>query len=183
MPKRLSNLKERFLAAARAILTAEGYAALSVRRLAEECDVATGTVYNYFRNKDELVAQIMMEDWRAVLGQLEAAAREAASLPDGLDAMRRFIVAFVRRYEGVWDQYTQAGGSGGVVALHHAQLRRQIAAHIATLTSRCADPPLRELAPLLAETLLASAVQTDLDGTLLRKMAERLMNNAKERLE
>ena len=50
MTRRVTS-KEDLLAAAVAIAEHDGVAALSIRRLAEECGVGVGTVYNYFPAK------------------------------------------------------------------------------------------------------------------------------------
>lgn len=53
MTRRVTS-KEDLLAAAVAIAERDGVAALSIRRLAEECGVGVGTVYNYFPAKEDL---------------------------------------------------------------------------------------------------------------------------------
>lgn len=174
MPKLLPNLEERFLEHARQILYTEGYAALSVRRLARECQTATGTVYNYYRNKDELVARVMMTDWRKALRQMEMAAQASRTLREGMDGLYQAISTFVARYQSIWHQYAQTGGTGGVIASHHAQLRNQVAGQLEALLRRTADEELCPAAPLMAEMLLAAAVQPDLDEKMLLDLTERL---------
>jgi len=53
-------------AAALAIADAEGFDALSMRRIARELDAGTMTLYHYVRNKDELLSLM----WDAVIGEL-----------------------------------------------------------------------------------------------------------------
>ncbi|HEX4214673.1 MAG TPA: TetR/AcrR family transcriptional regulator [Candidatus Dormibacteraeota bacterium] len=86
-----------------AIADAEGFAAVSMRRLASELDAGTMTLYHYVRNKDELVALMddahmaeelvpkgeMPEGWREAMGLI--ARRTRASLmrhPWALEALR-----------------------------------------------------------------------------------------------
>ena len=59
MPKILPNQREVFLNNAKKILKKEGCGALSIRRLANDSGVATGTLYNYFRSKEDLIAAVM----------------------------------------------------------------------------------------------------------------------------
>lgn len=56
MPKIIDEAEKKLLAQARQQLFAAGYGGLSVRQLAKECGMAVGTVYNYFKDKDTLVA-------------------------------------------------------------------------------------------------------------------------------
>jgi len=176
MPKLLPHIQEELLLRARALLKEEGYAALSIRRLAHECGVALGTPYNYFRNKDELVACIMMEDWHKVRARMDFAAANAANLEDGVAIMFQAIRTFVGLYQEVWAQFIQAGGSTGVVNERHKKLRGQIEQALITLARRCDAETVIRIAPLLAETVLAAAVQTDLPEEMLRSLVEPLCN-------
>lgn len=38
---------------------AEGLAALSIRNIAKECNIAVGTIYNYFPDKAALVTEVI----------------------------------------------------------------------------------------------------------------------------
>ena len=48
MPKIIENVRERAIAEAREVLTRDGYAAMTVRRVAKDLDIAPATLYNYF---------------------------------------------------------------------------------------------------------------------------------------
>jgi AcrR family transcriptional regulator len=50
-----------FLSTALEIVTAEGFDALTMQRLADECDSAIGAVYRYFPSKGALVAEVQRE--------------------------------------------------------------------------------------------------------------------------
>lgn len=63
MPKIIENPTPAILKAAKDILLTEGYDGLTMRSVALRCNVATGTVYNYFSNKDSLIIQMMMDYW------------------------------------------------------------------------------------------------------------------------
>lgn len=59
--------RDALLGAAERIVSEEGFEALSIRRLAAECGVAVGTVYNYFSSKSELVVGVIEHFWRTML--------------------------------------------------------------------------------------------------------------------
>jgi AcrR family transcriptional regulator len=63
---RLGLTRERILAAALGLLDREGLDAFSMRRLAEELDVGTMTIYGYFRSKDELLDAVVDAGARAI---------------------------------------------------------------------------------------------------------------------
>ncbi len=50
-----------FLSTALNIVTGEGFDALTMQRLADECDAAIGAVYRYFPSKGALVAEVQRE--------------------------------------------------------------------------------------------------------------------------
>jgi len=50
-----------FLSTALRIVTEEGFDALTMQRLADECDAAIGAVYRYFPSKGALVAEVQRE--------------------------------------------------------------------------------------------------------------------------
>ena len=71
MPKIIDEARERILAEARKTLLTAGYKGLSLRGLARDCSVAVGTIYNYFPNKDTLIALVMMQDWTEARERME----------------------------------------------------------------------------------------------------------------
>ncbi len=44
----------------------EGLASLSIRTIAKECEVAVGTIYNYFPDKAALITEVIMKFWRTI---------------------------------------------------------------------------------------------------------------------
>ena len=64
MPKKIENLKDMILQDARIILKKQGYEQLAIRKVANDCHIAVGTVYNYFPSKEMLAAYVMLEDWQ-----------------------------------------------------------------------------------------------------------------------
>jgi AcrR family transcriptional regulator len=67
---------ERIVAAGRAVLVRDGYARFATNRVAEVAGVSPGSLYQYFRDKDELLGVILDRYWD------EVAERVTASLAD-----------------------------------------------------------------------------------------------------
>ncbi|WP_393054237.1 TetR/AcrR family transcriptional regulator [Streptomyces sp. LN549] len=80
--------RERLLDAARELLTEGGYAAASIAALADRAGVATGSVYNHFASKQELLAAV----FRHVAGHELAAVREAVQAGSGAAQQVRALV-------------------------------------------------------------------------------------------
>ncbi|MFJ2091329.1 TetR/AcrR family transcriptional regulator [Streptomyces sp. NPDC087901] len=80
--------RARLLDAARELLTEGGYAAASIAALADRAGVATGSVYNHFASKQELLAAV----FRHVAGHELAAVREAVEAESGAAQQVRALV-------------------------------------------------------------------------------------------
>jgi len=87
-PGRRRHASERrrraILDAARVCFGREGYAGATVARIAEEAGVSNGLLYQFFRNKDELLTVVLkdvMRDWvRALVPREDERARPAEAL-------------------------------------------------------------------------------------------------------
>ena len=66
MPKVIENLRETIILEAKKILLTQGFKDLNIREMAKSCNIGTGTFYNYFSTKEDLVAEIFREDWKKV---------------------------------------------------------------------------------------------------------------------
>jgi AcrR family transcriptional regulator len=85
-----AELRERILAAARQLVLRKGFAELSLRKLADEIGYAPGTIYLYFRNRDEIVREICVHGFAALFEQMKSAANI-------VDPQER-LVALLRAY-------------------------------------------------------------------------------------
>lgn len=71
MRKKDENLRETLLEMARYIITENGFDALNIRTLAKKAGVASGTVYNYFENKDDILLALTEEYWQKTLAEMQ----------------------------------------------------------------------------------------------------------------
>ena len=97
MPKIIEDVKKRILKTSKKRLLIDGYSRLAIRDIAADCDIAVGTVYNYFKSKDMLVGAVMVEDWRRAVERMSGDCRDVKSLNDGLRAIYDGIVDFSAR--------------------------------------------------------------------------------------
>ena len=84
--------RERILAAAERIFARHGFFAARVSEVAKEAGVADGTIYLYFKSKDDLLISLFENRMANVNEQLRAA---IADLPPG-EQLRAFIRAYLR---------------------------------------------------------------------------------------
>ena len=58
--------RESILKESRVLVSKEGLKALSIRKLAKNCGVAIGTIYNYFTSKDDLLISTIESVWEDI---------------------------------------------------------------------------------------------------------------------
>ena len=71
--------RRRILDAAGEVFSARGYHEASITEIAVRADLATGTIYLYFRDKADLYGSVILEKMNDVVGRLEAALNSQAS--------------------------------------------------------------------------------------------------------
>ncbi|MCR4894616.1 MAG: TetR/AcrR family transcriptional regulator [Eubacteriales bacterium] len=166
MPKIIPDLKKNIIKKGREILFQEGYDALSMRRMAGECGIAVGTIYNYMRNKDDLVAHICMEDWFAVVKDINDKLKGTVDFVEGVEIIYRGIVGFRDSYSRCWKEYSLAGGTREIMNRIHPNLREQVAEMIEKFMYRTeSEEKKKAISFMLAELLIAAVTHSDVDDT------------------
>jgi len=99
-----ADLRGHLIAAAAALIAERGTAGLSVRDIARAARVADGVLYNYFEDKDDLLAHALLAHVAAVMmsapaplpepGSGDVAANLTAFIGSGIDRLARLVPAF-----------------------------------------------------------------------------------------
>lgn len=169
MPKIIPELREKILHAAKKHLLEDDAHDFSTRQLAADCGVAAGTIFNYFKTKEELLAFIILEDWQSCLMKLDQIASEdhidedsgdssSASdrrLSSGLKKMGCELQTFCNPFLPIWQRYDQHAP----IREHHDQLIGQLLLPVSTLLNNagkaCSEMELR----VITEMLLAASLK------------------------
>jgi AcrR family transcriptional regulator len=85
------ELRTRILDAARALFAAEGYDAVTMRRIAERIEYSPTAIYLYFADKDELIRELCAHDYAVFGAQFDKLGRIA----DPIERLRRSGHAYV----------------------------------------------------------------------------------------
>ena len=93
--------RQRLLAAARAAFVRLGYDRATVRDVAREAGVSQGLLYNYFRDKDDLLREVFRQGARDVAESL-AAGEDGGTPEERLERMIRRGLAIVRERREFW---------------------------------------------------------------------------------
>lgn len=174
MPKIIEDVKKRILKTSKKRLLSDGYSRLAIRDIAADCDIAVGTVYNYFKSKDMLVGAVMVEDWRRAVERMSGDCRDVKSLNDGLRAIYDGIVDFSAIYKSVWREYSFTGSSLYSFSERHLLLRSQLVEIILPLLSRFRKDEDEFVPVFLAECLLTASSDRTLEYKKLDEIFKRL---------
>jgi len=93
-PEEIEAVREHILAQAVKLMTKEGFHSFSMRKLAAPLGIAAKTIYNYFRNKDELYLAILTRGFEELHGTCQAAYDKYTEPFDRLDAMLEAFMTF-----------------------------------------------------------------------------------------
>src|SRR5215468_8328634 len=91
---RAGDKRERILTAAERVFARRGFFAARVSEIAKDAGVADGTIYLYFKSKDDLLISLFENRMRQVNELLRAAVDGAAGQP--IDQMRAFVQRYLR---------------------------------------------------------------------------------------
>lgn len=135
MRRKNDALRERLLACAQSLTGEDGAQAVSMRALADRAGVATGTVYNYFANKDELLLALTEHAWREALTDMAR-----CDCPGSFADQLEWIIAFLReRMRGPAGRLMSSLGKAEEAGL--ARMSAMQEALAADLARRMAEDP------------------------------------------
>jgi AcrR family transcriptional regulator len=155
MPRQTRAIATRnaILEAAAQIISAAGLAAFNTNAVAERAGVSIGTLYQYFQNKDALMAALIAQQQARQSANVAAAARslKGVALPD---AVRVLVRAAMQHHR---DNTLFA------TAIDHEEARLPVGAIVSTELERTGETllvVLRTVAPWLTKKQLSQAVRT-----------------------
>ena len=167
MPKKIDVSKDKLLDIADRILQKDGYKALSVRKVAQMCGMATGTFYLYFPSKETLVATTLARTWERTSAEMKLLSSTCTDFTEGVKKMYRLMCGFMQKYYRTFAEYSKVVGSHDTLASRHIMLRSQIAERLEELADLSGKQFLKPHADILAECILAVLNQKDMDESTL----------------
>ena len=149
MPKIIENGREQLLAEARRQISERGYSETTIRSVAGACGLAVGTVYNYFKSKDMLIASFVLEDWIECLAKMRTLPTDDKEA--FLSGVYDTLLGFARDNEKLFSNEDAAKQASTGSAKRHKLLRRQITELILPITKSTED----FTAEFIAESLIS----------------------------
>ena len=90
------------IAAARLIAEAEGWDAVTIRRLAEEIEYSQPVLYSHFENRDAIVAAVAIEGFKELATALEQSARKTSDNLSALEDVPMAYLALARKHPALY---------------------------------------------------------------------------------
>ncbi|MFD6855843.1 TetR/AcrR family transcriptional regulator [Rhodococcus sp. NPDC060086] len=91
------------IAAAREMAEAEGWDAVTTRRLAERIEYSQPVLYSHFRGKDEIIAAVALDGFSEMTLELSRAVSGTHSPRAAVAALTSAYIAFGERHPAVYD--------------------------------------------------------------------------------
>ena len=148
MPKIIENIRQQLLEEAKKQVAERGYKNTTVRSVASACGIAVGTVYNYFRSKDILIASFILEDWEVMVKTIISQPKENRKFY--LEFIHISLQKFAKKYNTLFADEDAKQTFSLAFTERHGQLRCQLASLILPVCARDED----FLAEYVAEALL-----------------------------
>jgi AcrR family transcriptional regulator len=146
MPKIIENLREQIITEAQNQLSEQGYKKTTIRSVAQECGIAVGTVYNYFKSKDILIASLVLEDWNGCIQSIANYPKEDRRA--FLEHIHISLNAFEKKHDKLFTDKEASKTFNTVFFERHRLLRSQLSHLIHSLTDD------KFLSDFVAEALL-----------------------------
>jgi AcrR family transcriptional regulator len=79
------ELRQQILDTAREMFAAEGYEAVTMRKIAEAIEYSPTAIYLYFKDKEELIHELCQSDFRALAKEFQ----KIAQIPDPVERLKK----------------------------------------------------------------------------------------------
>lgn len=98
----IENPKQLILNKAKEILYNEGYSKLNMRNLSKACDIALGTIYNYYPTKKNLIIEMMTDYWQEFLYSVQKTADSNSDIYVKFNNIFNELKTFVENFRQYW---------------------------------------------------------------------------------
>jgi len=88
-----ARLKQKILSGALQVFAKEGYSRVSMRKIAAQIDYSATTIYRFFRNKEDLLRNIMANTYRVLAARFEKVKEGIGE--DPVDTLKKLIWEYV----------------------------------------------------------------------------------------
>jgi AcrR family transcriptional regulator len=159
MPKIIENLKADILKEAKRQVFNNGYSHMTLRSVAKACDIAVGTIYNYYSSKDVLIATFILQDWWPIEKSLRDKCDKSQDIVSACHEIYLGLLQLEQEYQPLFEQEEAIKLFGSVFPKQHQKLRIQLAEMLQGPCKRNMKEYVEFMPEFLAESLLAWATE------------------------
>lgn len=98
----IENPKQLILDKAKEILYNQGYSKLNMRALSKACNIALGTIYNYYPTKKDLVIEMMTDYWQDFLYSTQKIADSSSDIYVKFNNIFSELKTFIESFRQYW---------------------------------------------------------------------------------
>ena len=171
MPKIIEEIYEKIMACTKKHMLEDGNDNFSLRMIAKECSIAVGTIYNYFENKEMLIAMIHLEDWKKSMIQIDEDFKTIGSLKEGIMIIYSSVLDFCNIYGTYWNQ-SQCETS--LLKSRHHLVQSQIVEKVDKLFDLFVCEDDKDLSVFVAEMILIAVTTQNVSKKQFEKVIDRL---------
>lgn len=154
MPKVLDDIRNKLIAEAQNQVNINGYAGMTVRSVAKACGVGIGTMYNYFKSKEDLIHTLMYEDWLLSVEKIRLCSEQTNHPKEILKLIYDEMLGFMQRHNCLLSDPNAAKVFAMSYVEGHIFLREQISEYLKRSCEAHSKNPSPLLPVYLAEAIL-----------------------------
>ncbi len=125
--REIEERRRQILDAARTVLFERGMQAASINRIAKTAELGVGTIYFYFKSKEDIFVALQEEGLSLLADVIEQAATQIQSPPDKIRHIARAYLEFSTEHKNYFDIINYFLSSPDI--LFTANLKRQVHEH------------------------------------------------------
>ncbi len=153
-----ANMRQSIIAASREIITQDGIEGLTMEKLAHEAGISTGSIYNYFANKEAIVGGIMKDAFMNMLDAVAKIASGDGSAPEKLICIASFMLEDFQQVKHLHEilMQTRRKIKKEKFARNHGKLLEVISN---TIKNGVKDGSFRDVEPVLAASAFLGMIR------------------------
>lgn len=101
MPKKILNLDETIFQAAWKLFSNDGFDNVDMKAIAKECNIAVGTLYNYYDNKRDLFLKVLDASWNSTFEKIEKVMNEDNNNDKVLESIIKILYEDIKVRRGI----------------------------------------------------------------------------------
>ena len=112
MPKIINSLRERIKEEATSLFCEFGFEKVDMKTIARACNIAVGTLYNYYPNKRELYMSIVRESWSKTFKRMDSVELDKQNTEKNLRDIIKILYEDIIDRQGIGADVAAVGRNG-----------------------------------------------------------------------